>query len=206
MMKEIIDYNRDALVAIPKSDVYVVTNQGQSKMRKTTIGWKLIVKWADDSESLIALKDMKESHPVELAEFSKSCDIYDNPDFAWWVPYTLRKQDIILSKIKARIRKTTQNYGIEMPTNIDHADRLDRENNNILCRNALEKEMTKIGISFEVLVEVHPAPPAWSKVTWHLVWDLKMDFTRKTRWLLDGHKTPNTIGSTYAYFVSRDSM
>ena len=32
-----------------------------------------------------------------------------------------------------------------------------------------------------------------------------MDFTRKARWVLDGHKTPDPIGSTYAGVVSRES-
>jgi hypothetical protein len=38
------------------------------------------------------------------------------------------------------------------------------------------------------------------------VWDLKMDFTRKARWVLDGHKTANPIGSTFAGVVSRESV
>jgi hypothetical protein len=33
-----------------------------------------------------------------------------------------------------------------------------------------------------------------------------MDFTRKARWVLDGHLTPNPIGSTYAGVVSRESI
>ena len=66
--------------------------------------------------------------------------------------------------------------------------------------------MTEIGIAFEELVKGQPEPPAWSKVTGHLVWYLKMYFTRKSRWVLDVHKTPNPIGSTYAYVVSRDSV
>ena len=33
-----------------------------------------------------------------------------------------------------------------------------------------------------------------------------MDFTRKARWVLDGHKTANPIGSTYAGVVSRESV
>ena len=32
-----------------------------------------------------------------------------------------------------------------------------------------------------------------------------MDFTRKARWVLNGHKTPDLIGSTYAGVVSRES-
>jgi hypothetical protein len=56
------------------------------------------------------------------------------------------------------------------------------------------------------LEENQKAPIGWRKVTGHLVWDVKMDFTRKARWVLDGHKTPNPIGSTYAGVVSRDSV
>jgi hypothetical protein len=40
-------------------------------------------------------------------------------------------------------------------------------------------EMTEIGVAFEILAEGQNAPPKWKMVTGHLVWDLKMDFTRK---------------------------
>ena len=43
-------------------------------------------------------------------------------------------------------------------------------------------------------------------MTGHLVFDVNMDFTRKAIWVLDGHKTPDPIGSTYVGFVSRDSV
>jgi hypothetical protein len=60
--------------------------------------------------------------------------------------------------------------------------------------------------AFEILPEGKTAPPAWKKVTSHLVWDIKMDFSRKARWVLDGHKTVSPIGSTYAGVVSRESV
>ena len=72
--------------------------------------------------------------------------------------------------------------------------------------DALAKEMFNMGIAFEVLEEKQSAPPGWSKVTGHLVWDVKMDFTQKARWVLDGHRTPDPIGSTYAGVVSRESV
>eukprot|EP00957_Ditylum_brightwellii_P001458 113775-Ditylum_brightwellii.AAC.1 len=65
--------------------------------------------------------------------------------------------------------------------------------------------MLNVGIAFEVYEEERSAPPGWKKVTEHLVWDAKMDFTRKAQWLLDRHKTANPIGSTYAGVVSRES-
>ncbi len=206
MMKAITDYRKDDAVAVPKTDKYLTTPSGQKRMRKTTVGWTLLVRWADGSESWIPLKDLKESHPIETAEFAKARGIADEPAFAWWVPYTLRRRDIILSKIKARIRKTTHKYGIEIPTSLAHADEIDSRNSNTLWKDALAKEMTEVGVAFEVLEEDMKAPIGWSKVTGHLIWDVKMDFTRKARWVLDGHKTPNPIGSTYAGVVSRDSI
>jgi hypothetical protein len=186
--------------------MYVVTQRGQKRLRKTTIGWSLLVKWADGSESLIPLKDLKESHPCEAAEFAKARGIADEPAFVWWVPYTLQKRDIILSKVNAPIRKTTHKYGIEVPTSIEHSLAMDKENGNTLWKDTLAKEMTELGVAFEVLEEEKQAPPGWKKVTGHLVWDVKMDFTRKARWFLDGHLTPNPIGSTYAGVVSRESI
>ena len=44
------------------------------------------------------------------------------------------------------------------------------------------------------------------KVVGHLVFDIKMDFTRKARWVLDGHKTPSPASSACAGIVSRESM
>ena len=206
IMEGIIDHKMDKAIAVAKSDKYIATRRGQRKLRKTTMGWKLLVKWKDGSESWIHLKDLKESHPVELAEYAKSRDIADEAAFAWWVPYTLRKRDIIISAVKSRIRKTTHKYGIEIPTSINDAIRIDAKNGNTFWQDAIKLEMFNVGVAFEILDENIKAPPGWSKVTGHLVFDVKMDFTRKARWVLDGHKTPDPVGSTYAGVVSRESV
>ena len=95
--------------------------------------------WNDGKESWIPLKDLKESNPVEVAEFFKVKGIDDEPAFVWWVPYTLRKRDKIISKVRARVKKTTQKYGIEIPTSVEHAKQLDKQNGNRLWQDALEK-------------------------------------------------------------------
>ena len=206
MMKGIIDFKKDDAAAVDKQDGFVTTRQGVKKPMKTTQGWKLLVQWADDTESWIPLKDMKESHPVEVSEFAMARGIDGEPAFVWWMPYTLRKRSVILSKLKARIRKTTHKYGIEIPRDVSHAYVIDRSNGNTLWKDAISKEMTNVGIAFEVLQEGKRAPPGWQHVTGHIIWDLKMDFTRKARWVLYGHKTRDPIGSTYAGVVSRDSV
>ena len=201
----ILDYAKSE-EAVEKDDMYVVTKFGQRRMRKTTCGWKLLVLWKDQSQQWVPLKDMKESNPVETAEFAKARGVADEPAFAWWVPYTLRKRDRIISLVKARVRKTTHKYGIEIPLSVAQAHELDRQNGNDLWRKAIEKEMSNVGVAYEILDDDQALPVGWSKQSGHLVFDVKMDFTRKARWVLDGHKTSTPEGSTYAGVVSRESV
>ena len=68
LLEEIIDYSTDGH-ALQKVDEYIVTKWGQRHLRKTTVGWKLLVRWKGVSEQYIPLKDTKESNPVDVSEF-----------------------------------------------------------------------------------------------------------------------------------------
>ena len=103
LMEGIIDYKRDDSIAIPKADKYITTGRGQRRLRKTTEGWKLLVEWKDQSKSWVKLSELKESHPVETAEFAKSRGIDDESAFAWWVSHTLKKRNTIISAMKTRL-------------------------------------------------------------------------------------------------------
>lgn len=61
----------------------------------TTKGWKLQCEFEDRSKEWIALSNLKESYPVQLAQYAVANNIDDEPAFKWWVPYTLRKRDVI---------------------------------------------------------------------------------------------------------------
>ena len=69
---------------------------------------------------------MKESHPVETAEFAMARGISDEPAFCRWVPYTLKKRDTIISAVNTRVRKVTHKYDIEILAGVEHAKELDR--------------------------------------------------------------------------------
>ena len=57
--------------------------------------------------------------------------------------------------------------------------------------------MYNIGVAFEILEDGKTAPAGYTKVSGHVIWSVNMDFTRKARWVLDGHKTPDPVGSKY---------
>ena len=183
LMEAIVDHLRDDEKALQHHDKYVQTKNGRRHLRKTTKGWELLIKWKDKSESWIKLADMKESQPVEVAEYARARGIDKEPAFEWWVPHTLKKRQVILSALKKRIRKTTHKYGIEIPTSVEHAFELDRKNGNNLWKDALEMEMYNIGVAFEILEDGKTAPAGYTKVSGHLIWSVKMDFTRKARWV-----------------------
>ena len=106
---------------------------------------------------------------------------------------TLRERDVTLSKVKARIRKTANKYGVEVPRSVELAYKLGRKNGNTLWRDAIDKEMTNIGVAFGVLEEGKSAPIGWTKVTGHMIFDVKMFITREARWVLYGHKTMKPV-------------
>jgi hypothetical protein len=59
ILKAIIDYWKDDAVAVPKADQYVYTSSGQKPLQKTTVGWSLLIQWADKSKAWVLLKDLK---------------------------------------------------------------------------------------------------------------------------------------------------
>jgi hypothetical protein len=80
----IIDHKRSGKTILIE-DKYFVTKTGTKCMRQTTVGCKLLAQWNDGSGQWIALKILKESNPVQVAEYAIACDIADKPALAWWV-------------------------------------------------------------------------------------------------------------------------
>eukprot|EP00957_Ditylum_brightwellii_P181099 13795622-Ditylum_brightwellii.AAC.1 len=85
--------------------------------------------------------------------------------------------------MKARIRKTTHKCGIEIPMSLPHAYEIDAANSNTFWQDAIRKEITNIGITFEILENDMKTPTGWNMVIGHIIFDVNMDFMRKARWV-----------------------
>ena len=88
----------------------------------------------------------------------------------------LRKRDRIVSTVQQSRIKMTKKYGIEVPTPVVGHPISDN-----LLQAAIDKEMKNVAVAFEILDQGEQAPVGWSKSSGHLVFDVKMDFTRKAR-------------------------
>ena len=84
----------------------------------------------DSLTDWIVLKDLKESKPIQVADYVKANRIIDEPAFSWWCDNVLRKKDRIIAKVKSRYWKRTHKFGIEIPKTVQEAFDLDIRNNN----------------------------------------------------------------------------
>ena len=101
MLSAIVDH-RVVHDVISKSEGTYVNSYVVKQRKTTTRGWELLVEWRDGSTDWVALKDLKELYPVELAIYEEERKVDDAPAFSWWVPYVLRKQKCILQKVKSK--------------------------------------------------------------------------------------------------------
>ena len=147
----------------------------------STAGWKLLVQWKDGSEQWVPLRLLKENNPVEVTEFAVTKKIDDEVAFASWIPYKLRKRDMIIIGVNARVKKATHTYELEVPRSMEYAMQIDKANKNMFWNDAIDKEMCNVWVVFELLDKGNKPSPGWTKSSGHLIFDIKMDFTRKAR-------------------------
>jgi hypothetical protein len=142
--------------AISLADQNIVV-KGRPSKRCNTYGWKICCQWKDGSMIWEFLKDLKESHPLEMAEYAVMQGIDYEPEFNWWVPQVMRLWKHIISLVKKRkmsYLKKNLKFGIEVPTSVDHALEIDKQNGNTLWADAIGKEMKDLCIAFNSLSAV----------------------------------------------------
>ena len=139
----------------------------------------MCVRWKDQSTSWESLKDLKQSFPVQVAEFAIRQNLADKPAFRWWVQDTLKRRDRIIKAIKTRYLKRTHKYGIQLPKTVEEAYELDLASGTDFWHQAILKEMKNNAIAFKFLGEGENVPPGSKWISFHMIFNVKCDFTRK---------------------------
>ena len=92
----------------------------------------------------IPLADLKESYPVQVAEYVVNNKLASEAAFAWWVLHVLKKHDRIIKKVKSRYWKRTHKFGIEVPHSVEEALAIDKKTGTDFWMKAIEKEMKNV--------------------------------------------------------------
>jgi hypothetical protein len=206
LLNAIVDFRKDPSMAVAWDDQVTIVD-GKKIVKRSTRGWELCCEWMDGSTSWQWLLDLKESHPLQVAEFAFAAQIADEPVFNWWVSWVLKKRDRIVSLVKrrrARYHKRTHKYGIEVPKTVEEAYAIDKATGTTFWRDTIEKEMKNVRVAFNVLADGVAPPPDHQFIRCHRIFDVKMeDFWHKTRLIAGGHATKAPATLTYASVVSR---
>lgn len=193
--------------AISIGNGYITLASGTRKRRITTKGWELKADWTDGTSSWIPLSDLKESNPIEVAEYSVSHDIHQEPAFAWWVNTVLRKRERIIKQVHHRLNKKNLKFGVDVPNTVAEAHELDRINGNKLWHDAINKELKNVLVAFELIEDGEPIPAGSKQIPYHIIFDVKFNLTRKARLVAGGHRNKSVQShSSYSSVASRDSV
>ena len=137
-----------------------------------------------------------------MAKYAVANGIDQEPAFKWWVPYVPRKWKHIISKVKAKYWQTTHKYGVKLPKNVKEALHLNDINGNTFWCGALNKEPGKTKVAYEhvpgcaqeeVRENKVDALRGFQEITCHVIFDVKMDFTRKACFVANGSRPQTTL-------------
>jgi hypothetical protein len=81
-MEEISDHKKDAS-AVTKNDGYLEKQGPNRSRRRTSKGRKLLVTWKENSTGWQPPTDLKESNPVQVAEYGFTNNIAEEQAVAW---------------------------------------------------------------------------------------------------------------------------
>lgn len=93
-----------------------------------------------------------------------------------------------------------------MPTSVKRALEIDRETGTNLWAKAIEKEMLHVFPAFMILEEGQATPIGSKFIRCHMHFELKLDLTRKARYVAGDHMTDPPSSLTYSSVVARGSV
>jgi hypothetical protein len=156
----------------------------------------LEVECRDGGKAWIKLKTMKELNAVEVAEYALANQISHDP----------RRNKHLIKLSQTRFLWPQCKYGICVPRNIKEAIKFDLENGNKFLEEAIAKDMKNVCVAFKFLEPSQKPAPGYKKIPLRMIFDIKMDFTRKARLVAGGHLTDPPCYLTYISVVPRESV
>lgn len=171
--------------------------------------YEVLVKWQTGEETWEPLKEMIQADPVTLAKYAMEHDMLNTPQWKSLKRHAVETTKRYLRTMRVFAYATKRNsekykFGVRLPNNYRHAERLDAENGNTLWQDAVKTEMQKLhkyGVFKDLGVGVNPSPE-YKKISVHMVYDVKYDGRRRARLVAGGHLTDPTNDTPYSGIAS----
>ena len=176
--------------------------------RGKTRGWFLQIEWVNGEVTWETLTSLKDSNPYEVAKYAKDNNLLNEKAFSYWARHILRKRSASIRAARRRKLNNKYKYGVEVPKDVKHALELDRKNGNTFWRDAIAKEMGSLEALkvFEILDRGKGPPKGYQMIPMWIIFDVKMNLTRKARLVAGGHVTKTPVHDCYCSVASRQSV
>jgi hypothetical protein len=182
----------------------VTKRRGQRK-NLVKVGWKV------GDPTWVDLEAVRAQKPFILLDYVARKRLANHPDWKWVSEYT-KRPETVQTMAHAFAAQTRNNeprikFGIEVPTSVKQAMELDKKNGNNLWKEAIQKELKQINDfntfripgKGEVLRE-------YTRIPYHMVFDVKFDLRRKARLVAGGNHTAPTKEDIYSGVVDLMSV
>ena len=121
------------------------------KTKRKKLGWEVFVEFIDGTTECIALKDAKNSNPIESSEYAVVNNIDQETAVKWWDGFLLRKRNIVINKVKRNYWRTTHKFVLRVPKSVLQALKIDKKNGNYLWEKSIKKEMSKMSVAYAAI-------------------------------------------------------
>ena len=103
--------------------------------------------------------------------------------------------------------KKNLKYGIIVPSTLQEVLEIDKMYGYNLSEYAIETEIYNVCVVFKLLEEDESLPARCKLIGYHIIFDVKMDLTRKVRLVVSRHRNkPVPTHLRFSSVVSRDSV
>ena len=168
------------------------------------------VEWENGEVTFEPLSLMAADDPVSCAIYAKQHGLLDTP--GWKQFKKLAKREKVLLRVAKQAKLRSFNtaprykYGFEIPRSYAHALQIDARNKNTKWQDATKLEFDQLD-EYETFEDAGDskttsAPKGYTKITVHLVFDVKHDGRHKVRCVAGGHLTEIPLDSVYSGVVS----
>jgi hypothetical protein len=218
-LSDVIERQHEAELHSPDSASWafkeITEHQGPltpSDRRYKGSSYNVLVHWEDGSETFEPLSVMAKEDPITCAKYAKDNDLLDKPGWKSLqriASRTLKFSRMCLqAKLQTERRGPTYKFGILLPTDRNHALRIDKDNDDHLWETSLGTEMDQIAEynTFRNMGRGAKPPRDHQRIRVHFVFDVKHDLRRKSRLVAGGHMTAPPKDSVYSGVVTLRSL
>ena len=166
--------------------------------------------WQNGEETWIRQDAMRLQDPISLAKYAVKARLMSMKGWRWVTDYVSTSSHFAMNvrAHTAKVNGIKYMFGVEVPSGVTHALKLDEANGNHKWRAAIDKELEQLNQykTFRRLAKGERLSMDYSRVPYHIVFAVKFDGRHKARLVANGSVTDLPKEDTYSGVVSLDTV